>query len=118
MWHVIVEAFLTVLTFLPIFDRSGPAAIDVSSDTARRRLLVLNAGPGSARAVRVVAWGTGDDGDEVDLALENDGRIRVLRPEKWKWLNLVGAPTGGEWTVQVSWTENGREQTAQFAVAS
>ena len=113
MWHAIVELILGLLTFVPMFDRSGPAAIDVDVDSAGR-LLVLNAGRGSARSLQLAARPSGSAADAPPIPLEDSGRIRVLHPEKWRTLQVLGGPVTGEWTVHVSWSEDGREVSADF----
>ncbi|MFC0680461.1 hypothetical protein ACFFGH_21730 [Lysobacter korlensis] len=117
MWHAIADLLLTLMTFIPAFDRSGPAGIDVSADRTRRRILVLNTGPGSARAVRVVVRQSASEAETAAIPLERSGSIRALGPEKWRWLDVLGEPAPGEWTVRVSWREDGREATADFPLA-
>ena len=115
MWHAIVEVILGLVTFVPMFDRSGPAAVDVDVDSAGR-LLVLNAGQGSARSLQLVARPRDSAADAPPIPLENSGRIRVLHPEKWRTLQVLGGPVTGEWTVHASWREDGREVSADFAL--
>lgn len=111
MW-AIAEVLLEALTLVTGSGRSGPAAVDVVAADDGRRLLVMNHGPGTARAVRIVLP------DRPGAVAPPDGaEIRVLRPGKWAWLPVDGEPVTAGSTVNASWEHDGVRADAAFTLS-